>query len=206
MAAPATALVGAKATADEAKGLIKTVMDALNHNIVSFRFERDPKNYRKMRLAAVEINITTGIVLGAAALALLWEIGNWFAKSGVGGGDGAAVPDILSLITANPVMFVVTDLLGNVITDPSTGAPKQVAVPSTFGAAYDAMLRDFIAGGPGTIAQMLRNVVAQFTTGGTGSGGASGSSSGAAPGTPANPLVRKPIQRPVETPHGQIPR
>jgi len=170
----AASSIGGKIAGDQAAGLIKTVMEALNHDLVSFRWERDPKNYRKMKLVSVDVHITTGIVLGAAALALLWEIGNWFAKgiASWNGGDAAAIPDVLSLITLNPVLFVAGNVLPgflNPATNPfispllnppkagEKGKPQTVAIPSTFGAAFNAMMRDATVAGPGFAAQMLRN-------------------------------------------------
>jgi len=172
-AATAASMLGGKVAAEEAKGLIKTVIDALNHDLVSFHWERDPKNYRKMKLVSVDVHITTGIVLGAAALALLWEIGNWFAKAFASqGGDAAAVPDILALITLNPVLFVAGNTipwLANPATNPfiapllnppkgGSGKPQTVAIPSTFGAAFNAMMRDMTVAGPGLAAQLARNL------------------------------------------------
>jgi hypothetical protein len=182
--------IGGEVAAKEAAGLIKTVVDALNHNLVTFRFGRDPKNHKKMRLESVDVNVTVGLVLGAAALALLWEIGNWFAKSGIGGGDGSAVPDVLSLLTANPTLFLVANagsiasgaenafasanktVLGwfgvkqathDQAANPPAGT-SVVAAPSTFGAAYNAMMRDFVVGGPGTAAAVMRNLAAKYMT------------------------------------------
>jgi len=167
MATPAaTALLSGKATAEDTKGLIKTVVDALNRDIVSFRFERDPKHYKKMRLVSVDVHVTTGLILGSAALALLWELGNWFAKgiAGWNGGSASNVPDAVGLLSLNPVLILLTDIFGNPVLN-SSGQQKSVSVPPTFGATYNVMMRNLTAAGPGTLAQALLNMVGNATAG-----------------------------------------
>jgi hypothetical protein len=161
VAAPAAALVGG----DSAAGAVKQVLKALEHNIISFKFERDPKNFKKMRLVSMEFNVTTGLILGTAALGLAWEVGMAFANSGLGGGTAGTVGDLTSLVTLNPFEWLVTDLFGNAIVD-ENGKQKTVKIPQTFGATFNQMLRNATAAGPGQLAQTLLNLVANATTGG----------------------------------------
>jgi hypothetical protein len=165
MAAAASTIVGGKVAADQSAGLIKTVMDALNKNVLSLHWERDPKKSSKMRLGSVDVNVTTGLILGAAALALLWEIGNWFAQGFEGNAGSNSFLTDAELVSgpAGWITLGLTDLFGNPVKD-SSGNQKTVSAPPTFGAAYNNMLRNFTLAGPGQAAQTLMNMVAKATT------------------------------------------
>ena len=173
MAAPAAAL-GAEAAAQasqQASSMLKTVLDALNKNVLSFHFEKNPRRVEgPLILKSVDINISTGLILGAAGLAIVWEAGNWFANALAkwNGGDGLPAELGLSAILgpAGLVVTGLTDLLGNPIIDPQTGQQKTVQAPASFGAAYNQMLRNFTVSLPGTLAQKLVNLVGNYTTGG----------------------------------------
>jgi hypothetical protein len=179
----AAALLGAKATGEETAGAIKQVLDALNKDLISFHWAKNPRTH-KLELVSVDVKITVGFVLGGAALALLWEIANWFAQSGIGQATNAEnVPDIIGLLTLNPVAIALTDLFGNPILN-SDGSKKTVTAPPTFGAAFNTMMRNLTVAGPGQLALTLVNLVGNATTGGGTGGTTTGSSSGttSAPG------------------------
>jgi len=167
MAAPAAGLAAlgldAKTATEASKGIIRAITTGLEHPVVSLHWEPDPKNYKKLKLTAVDVKITTGLILGGVLVAIVWEMGNWFAKAAASyGGDAAAVPDVLSIL-ANPVVFALTDVLGNAIFN-SDGTPKTVSAPSTAGATYNQFVKNLILAGPGPLAAAVMNVVANATT------------------------------------------
>ena len=178
MAIPAAlgGAVASKLSKDETAGIIKSVMNALERDIVAFHFERD-KNTGKQVLQATDVHVTTGLVLGTAFLALLWEMSNWFAAAiakGLGG-DTEGIPNILALVS--PPEFetlVLADFVGNEIKD-AAGNVKTVQAPSTFGAAFNLMLRNMTVAGPGQAANLFLGAIGNLTTGGGAGGTHSGS-------------------------------
>ena len=164
MAAAAGDLLAGKTASKTAEGLIRTVINALEHPIISLHWSRDPKDYKKFVLTEVDVKITTGLVLGGIGLAMLWEVGSWFANalSKYGGGD--EVVDAVELVTGLSFLIPLTDIFGNIIKDPTTGAQKTVNAPPTAGAAYNALIRNGILAGPGPLIQALMNQVANYTT------------------------------------------
>jgi hypothetical protein len=161
--AAAGAIAGGKLAGDTASGIIKDIAKALEHDFLSLHFERDPKNYKKMRLASFDINVSDGLILGGVALALIWEIGNWFANA-MSKGEGTVVNILEDIISpASFVTSIVTDILGNVVKDPQ-GNPKTVQAPATFGGAFNLAMRNITLAGPGTAAQAAMNAVAKYTT------------------------------------------
>jgi hypothetical protein len=172
MAVPTEAL-GGKVAGDQAAGMIKTVLKALDHPVLAFHWSRNPKKFNgPLVLDSVDMNITVGLILGMVLAGLGWEAANWFAKGLASGNDGDAtvIPDIAALLTANPVLWLVTDIFGNPVVDKSTGAQKTATVPATFGAAFNQMMRNITVAGPGTASQAMMNWIANQTTGGGSSG------------------------------------
>ena len=169
MAAPAAGLAAlgldAKTATEASKGIIRAITTGLEHPVVSLHWEPDPKNYKKLKLTGVDVKITTGLILGSVALALLWEAANWFAQalSSSPAGSGAAILDVTGLVTANPVLIALADILGNPIKD-SNGQQKTVTAPATAGAAYNVFIRNTILAGPSPIAAALMNQIANATT------------------------------------------
>jgi hypothetical protein len=182
-AAALGAAAGSEAGAKEAQGAIKTLVEALDKNIISFDWGRDPKT-RKLVLQGVHVNVTSGLILGGIALALIWEAGNWFANA-LDAGKGGALPDLIDLM--NPTIPLAEAVAGSaasfdywllkaLTTNPITGtsllstpsggsnsasstASKQALMPTTAGQAYNAMVRDAILAGPGTVAAQFRNAI-----------------------------------------------
>lgn len=204
MAAAASALISGKISGEDAKGLLKGAIDALNKPIVTITWTRNPKRTSQLRVESVTLNVTTGLVLGGVALAMLYEAAAWFAnaialKGGASVDDiGDLIPDVTALVSANPVLWLVTDLFGAPVIDPSTGQQKSVQVPATFGAAFNLTMRNLVVGGPGTLSAGLVNLVGQLTNGNPLSslsgGTATSSSSSSGSSTPA-PKVMEPLPR-----------
>lgn len=164
-AAIGAAGVAGKTAAVEGAGVIKTLLEGLNKSIVSVHVIRNPKNYKKMQISSIDINITAGLIIGAAGLAILWEIANWFAQSGAGGGTPGSISTDLELVggPAGWITLGITDLLGNPVLN-SDGSQKTATGPGTFGAAYNQMLRNLTLAGPGQAASSLLNLVAAHLT------------------------------------------
>lgn len=182
MSAPASALIAGRVAAEESAGAVKKILEALNEKVVSLKWEKNPKTH-KMELVSVQVNVTTGLVLGGAGLALAWEAANWFARAGVGGATNPMNVIAAEDMLAGPggwIDLAITDIFGNAIKT-ETGAPKTVQAPPSFGAAYNVMLRNFVVAGPGTIAAELVSFVGNLTTGG-GPGSSGGSQSFASSG------------------------
>jgi hypothetical protein len=167
----AASAVGGQVAAKQSEGIIRSIMDALEKDIVHFSWEKEP-NSKKMVLQKVDVHVTTGIVLGSVALALAWEAASWFA-SNFGAGNPVNVVDLL-----NPTAFVEYNIvkssplgaLASWLTGQAQGASaaasasgQSIKVPQTFGAAYNLMMRDFTVALPGTAAQGLRNLVGGIT-------------------------------------------
>lgn len=162
-AALPAAAAGAKIGADEAAGVIKSVLNALNHDILTVRWERDPKKHDKMRLASVDFHVTNGLVLGMVLLGLAWEAANWFASGGIfnsSSPENVILTDAL-LAPEQYVTIFLSDIFGKPITNPD-GSQKSVQVPATFGAAYNQMMRNLTVAGPGTLAQGMVNLVGRL--------------------------------------------
>lgn len=168
MAAAPAALAG-QVAAKEGAGIVKAILNALERDVVHFHFERDPKNYKRMRLESFDININTGLILGLILCGLGWEAANWFAQALSKDADVASA--ILNpaqwtkdVITMDFSLSPILTALG--LNKPKTpGAPTTATAPSTFGAAYNSMLRDLTVAGPGLAASSLRDVVAKALLG-----------------------------------------
>lgn len=105
--AAAGSVVGAR----EAQGLVSTLVEGLNKNVLTFTWRRSWKD-RKLILQGVQVNISTGLILGGVALALLWEAANWFAHAvgnltpgNIAKGVEAAIPTMVDLMAwgINPI-------------------------------------------------------------------------------------------------------
>jgi len=181
----AAAAAGSVLGAQEAQGAVKQLVEALNKSIVTFDWARDPKT-RKLVLQGVHVNVTTGMILGGVALALLWEAGNWIAQAINKNGSGA-IPDLVDLMipglaipglavtAAGTSLWIAKEVASLVPSNVSTTTPttlephhpgsaptKTVVAPATAGQAYNAMIRDVILAGPGTAAAQLATLVARL--------------------------------------------
>lgn len=157
------------------------IAEAMNKEIVHVHWGRDPKNHRKMRVEAVDLNLTTGFVLGAVGLAMLYEAAAWLSNAISQGKGGPAVVDLAEFLS--PAAFIVltempaywnaatglASALSNPLTvtttTPAGTPPSVVKVPPTAGAAFNLMVRDLIVAGPGTWSKMLANLTAGAVAG-----------------------------------------
>lgn len=141
-----------------AKSLFASISDALKTPVLHIKWERNPKNFKKMIITEVEANVTVGLIAVGLGGALLWEMADRFASAWPNGGGGASLIEL----TFAPAYGII-ELPSWILQAMGIPAGTTVKAPKTFGAALNTTLRDLTIAGPGTLGQLLTGAVTRLT-------------------------------------------
>ncbi len=148
--------VAAKKASDSAYGLIQGFISAMNKPIysdlrVDVTTHTTQKGYTVTSTHTKGWNITTGLVIGGLLGVTIYELGLDFAKAvaSAGPGGSAAAVNLGALITLNPTLWAIGQLIdagGNAVKD-KNGQPVTYQKPPTAMAALNQVINNLL--GPG---------------------------------------------------------